>query len=182
MKKMLNKQYVKLCPATKEDYKVVQNMFQYYVYDMAGYIGRQLGWKLEEDGLYELIPSLILYWQEEGRYPFLIRVKEELAGFVLINKQGSTPDVDWNIGEFFIMKPFQRLGLGQMIAELCFDTFKGNWQVMVIPGNIGAYQFWQKTIAHYTQGNFTESLQKLALKGNEERYLFQFFSKAESST
>lgn len=174
MKNDNEKSNIKLIPATQEDFIVVQNMFQYYVYDIASFVGRKMGWKLEENGLYELIPSLPLYWQEKERKPFLVRVNGELAGFVLVNKVGTTSQIDWTMGEFFIMRPYQRLGIGQYVAHLCFDQFLGNWEVMVLPGNEGAYQFWLKTIKDYTQNHFAESFQKIAYKRNEERHVFQF--------
>jgi predicted acetyltransferase len=38
----------------------------------------------------------------------------------------------------------------------CFNQFKGKWEVMVIPGNDGAYKFWKSVIGTYTNEKFSE--------------------------
>ena len=89
--------------------------------------------------------NLSRYWKEPNRHPFLIKVDNELAGFVLINKVGSTPDVDWNIGEFFIVSKFQGKGVGSYVAEQIFNQFPGIWETSQIPENKAAlaYRDWE---------------------------------------
>jgi ribosomal-protein-alanine N-acetyltransferase len=115
---------VKLMPATQEESVIVKNMASFYAYDISRYTGREAGWEFEEDGTYGGPETLSLYWQEPNRYPFLIRVNNELAGFVLVNKIGSAAGIDWNMGEFFIVAKFQGKGLGQ---------YGNSWQRRSIP-------------------------------------------------
>ena len=172
---------IQLIPAQPKDLFVVKNMMQFYIYDMSTYLGRIKGWEMNENGQYDGIETLPLYWQEKDRYPFIVRVDNELAGFALINKIGSSPDIDWNMGEFFITHRFQKQGIGRNIAFQCFDQFQGSWEVMVIPGNDGAYPFWKIIIDQYTHGNFQETMQRLIMKKNEMRHIFKFESKSKSA-
>lgn len=137
-----------LIPATLEDYPIIQNMARFYVYDMSRFCGVLQGWECPEDGLFECF-DLKKYFIEEDRHPFLVRVGEELAGFVMINTYGTSEDVDWNVAEFFILAKFQGKGVGQKLAFKVFDQFKGIWECSAIPQNTGAIDFWQKTIAAY---------------------------------
>ena len=140
-----------LVPATLDDYSKIQNMARFYVYDMS----RFCGWECPEDGLYECFDSK-QYFMEEDRHPFLVRVGEELAGFVMINTYGTSEDVDWNVAQFFILAKFQGKGTGEQVAFKVFDKYKGVWECSVIPQNVGAIRFWQKTIETYTNGNFAK--------------------------
>lgn len=163
---------IKLIACSKQDFTIVKNMSQYYSYDICSYMSHEKGWALEENGLYKNIKSLPLYWEEEDRYPFIVRVKDELAGFVLINKICSFPDADWNMGEFFIMRKFQRKGVGKHAAYECFKQFPGVWTIEVIPGNEGAYRFWRSIISHYTKNNFQEYT--LPVPHKDIRNIFRF--------
>lgn len=148
-------------PATAEFQDTIQNMGRFYAYDISEYMGKlQPGWEFPENGLYEGL-DFSRYWQEPDRYPFLIRVEGELAGFMLINKIGSSPDVDWNMAEFYVVRKFTGQGVGKTAAYWCFKNFPGIWEVMQMPGNNPAICFWKKVIAEYTQGNFEESLKEI---------------------
>lgn len=147
-----------LVKATLEDYPTMQNMARFYVYDMSRYCGRVPGvfdWSCPENGLYECV-DLQLYFIEPNRHAFYVKVGTEKAGFALINKLGTTPDVDWNIGEFFVLAKFQDSGIGQQIAKQLFEKFPGVWEVAAMLENTGAYKFWHKAITRYTGGSFTE--------------------------
>jgi len=66
--------------------------------------------------VYLNVLTLALIVKSQIRMHFLVKVDDKLAGFVLINKVGSTPEVDWNIGEFFIVFKFQGKGVGRCVA------------------------------------------------------------------
>jgi predicted acetyltransferase len=151
---------------------IIQNMARFYVYEMSGYCG----WEIPEDGLYEC-NDLKRYFQEPDRFPFFIKVNEELAGFALINKVGTDNNVDWNMGEFFIIAKFQRTGIGQHVASNLFDQFPGVWEVAAIPENKRAANFWHKIISLYTQGDFTQSLKKVPYPSHNPMIVFRFTSK-----
>lgn len=164
----------KLVPATlDDDYLIIQNMGRFYVYDMSEYI-KDEDWAIPENGLYECI-DFKKYWQENA-HPFLIRYNQELAGFVIVDKKGADPNTDFNMAQFFILRRFKGQGVGKQIAKLCFDQFKGAWEVMVIPNNTGAYQFWKHTIKEYTADKFTESKEIVAHLSQSEKVIFRFTS------
>lgn len=145
----------RLIKAQKTDYPVIQNMARFYVYDMSRHCGSLPGWECPENGLFECV-DLKSYFEDESRGAFFIMVGNEKAGFALINKVGSMPNVDWNMGEFFILAKFQKTGIGQAIAQEIFDKFSGIWEVASIPENTRALSFWRKVVQHYTNGAFSE--------------------------
>ena len=147
---------ISLYKATKDDKDTIQNLGRFYVYEMARYCGFLPTWETPSNGLFECI-SLSSYFEEPDRHAFLIKVEGELAGFVLINKIGSTPDVDWNIGEFFVVSKFQGKGIGRYVAEQIFNQFFGTWETMQIPENKAAIDFWEKVVTRYTNGQFEKS-------------------------
>lgn len=151
------KMKVTLCKAAKEDRDIIQNLGRFYVYEMSRYCGFLPTWETPSNGLFECI-DLSSYSEKPDRYAFLIKVDNELAGFVLINKIGSTPDVDWNIGEFFIVSKFQGKGVGCYVAEQVFNQFPGVWETSQIPENIAAIEFWDKVVCRYSNGQFEKTL------------------------
>ncbi|MDR3476596.1 MAG: GNAT family N-acetyltransferase [Gammaproteobacteria bacterium] len=151
---------LKLIPASISDYSVIQNMGRFYVYDMSEYMGHAKGWEMPQDGLYECI-SFKKYWETDKAYPFLIHYKNEIAGFVIVDNLGCESATEFNMAQFFILRKFKHQGIGKAVANWCFDRFPGRWEVMVMPGNEGAYRFWRSVISHRTQNNFTESTGKV---------------------
>ncbi len=147
---------IKIVEAAQEDLTTVQNLARFYVYEMSRYCGFLKGWETPENGLFECV-DLSYYWNEPNRYPFLIRVNNELAGFVLVNKVGSGPDVDWNMGEFFVISKYQGSGVGCFAAKQIFWQFPGIWEVAQIPENKGAIIFWEKVVNQYTKKKFSKS-------------------------
>ncbi len=147
---------ITLVKATKKDQQTIQNLGRFYVYEMSRYCGFLPGWETPSNGLFSC-RSLRSYCNSEKRHAFLIKVNDELAGFVLVNKIGSTSDVDWNMGEFFVVSKFQKKGVGTSAAEQVFHLFPGIWEVAQMPENQGAIDFWGKMIDRYTKGKFTKN-------------------------
>lgn len=167
---------ITITPAALADHSTIQNMGRFYVYDMSEYLGHLEGWEMPEDGLYECI-DFKKYFEQKDSYPFLVRKGKELAGFVIIDKKGSDDNIDFNMAQFFILRKFKGCGVGKYVAQTCFDKFKGTWEVMVLPGNTGAYTFWKRSIQDYTGGNFTEYNRNIAHLNNCEKNIFKFKSK-----
>jgi len=144
----------KLIPATIDDYPVIQNMARFYVYEMSRECGlNSTDWVCPADGLYESF-DFKHYLTDSDRQAYLIKVNEELAGFVLIYQTGEQPNAQWNIGEFFILVRFQRRGIGRLAAQQVWQHHPGSWEVTVIPENQRALKFWRKAINH----NFAEEV------------------------
>jgi predicted acetyltransferase len=163
-----------LVVAESKDWKIVRNLSRFYVYDISGYCGFLPGWETPIDGLYKCT-SFKKYFNSDKCFPFLIKVDEELAGFVLIDKKASTKDVDWKMGQFFVVRKFQKLGIGQKTAVQVFQMFPGSWEVSVIPENTGAIRFWKTIISSYSRGNFSEAERNVPRKGIRIVYNFTSF-------
>lgn len=145
-----------LIPATMVDYPMIQNMARFYVYDISRECGLHYpGWEIPADGLYEC-DTFIRYFEIPTNKAFLVKVGDEVAGFVMIDKLEILPDIDFNMGQFFILAKFQRTGLADRVAHEVFNTFPGTWSVGVIPENKRALNFWRKCIGDYTGGNYAE--------------------------
>jgi predicted acetyltransferase len=151
---------ITLSKATKDDKNTIQNLGRFYVYEMSRYCGFLPSWEVPQNGLFECI-DLSSYCEKLDRYAFLVKVDDELAGFVLINKVGSTPDVDWNIGEFFIVSKFQGKGVGRYVAENIFNQFPGVWETSQIPENTAAIAFWDNVVSQYSHGRFEKTLKSV---------------------
>lgn len=167
---------IKIIPALIDDYPVIQNMGRFYVYDMSEYLGDEKGWEIPNDGLYECI-DFKKYWETKDAFPFLVYYENELAGFVIVDKKGSESSINFNMAQFFILRKFKGKGIGKYVAQRCFDKFIGKWEVMVIPGNNGAYSFWKAIISNYTDHNFNEYTRSIAHFENSVKQIFCFESK-----
>ncbi len=150
--------FVQIMRATISDYQLIQNMARFYVYDMSRCCGvGDKGWAIPKDGLYEAF-DFKNYFEDASRKAFMVKVNEELAGFVLINKEVKSPSSEWNMGEFFIIARFQGKGIGGRVAKEIWNLHPGNWEVSVIPENKSALEFWRKNISNFTNNNFKENI------------------------
>lgn len=164
---------IKLVLATIADYPTIQNMARFYVYDMSRYCGMSYPeWRCPDDGLYEC-DDFKKYIEDPISEAFLIKVYDELAGFVLIDKFCAIEAVDWNMGQFFILAKFQQTGLGLTVARKIFKKFPGKWSVGAMSENTRAVAFWRKLISEVSRGNYTEQLktsEELKTKDHPEPY------------
>lgn len=167
--------------ALESEKNIIQNLACFYTYDMSRYCGFLPGWETPHDGRFTCF-DLSRYWSEPNRYPFLIKVDNELAGFALVHKIGSSNDVDWTIGEFFIIAKFQGKGVGRTAAHKLFKQFPGKWEVMQIPQNTPAIAFWEKVIGEFSGGDLTKSQKILEEPTPHLMVAMTFYSKATSHT
>lgn len=166
---------VSIVEASLDDYPTIQNMARFYVYDMSRYCGHiSSEWAIPKNGLYECFDFKV-YFEDIERKAYLIKVDEELAGFVLLNKCSTTPSVDWNKGEFFILAKFQGTGLSRQVTELIWSMHYGLWEVSVIPENIRGLAFWRKAISQATKGKYSEEIKIVDYDPDQpKRYIFNF--------
>lgn len=160
--------------ASIDDYPTIQNMGRFYVYDISEYMGDETGWEMPENGLYECI-DFKKYWEDKNSYPHLIRHHSELAGFVIVDKKGSDTSIEFNMAQFFILRKFKNKGIGRYVANYCFDHYRGTWEIMVMPRNTGAYNFWKKVISGYTN-DYSEYTRTVAHLNNCTKNIFKFNS------
>jgi predicted acetyltransferase len=60
------------------------------------------------------------------------------------------------VAEFFVMKKYRKLGVGQHVSTELFNKFSGIWKVSQMETNLPAQSFWRKTIERYTNNNYQE--------------------------
>ncbi len=142
-------------PTTLDDYATIENMWRYYVYDMGRYCGLLKGWECPIN-LSFTPDDLTHYFVDPSKKVFLIKIEEQLAGFVFLNKISASPIVEWKICEFFIVARFQGMGVGQHVAKEIFSRYPGKWSVAAILENLSAIKFWRKIINEISCDQFTE--------------------------
>ncbi len=145
---------IEIVEAILEDKPVIQNLARFYIYDLSEYQKR----KCPDDGLYE-DEDYIRFWSEQGKYCYLVKCDDELAGFVFVQEEGSSENIDYEISEFFILRKFRGTCVAQYTAKAIFDKFHGNWEVMAISGNLPAEKFWDRVINDYTKGSYSKALE-----------------------
>ncbi len=142
---------INLEPILLEQKSVFMQMMELYMYDFSEFSDADIN----EYGYfgYSRIDD---YWNEEGRYPFFIRVDEKLAGLVLVRSCCEYNDLPnpHNIAEFFVMKKYRRKGVGNVAAMKVFDMFPGSWEVSQWTNNLSAQNFWKQVISEYTKGKY----------------------------
>ena len=134
---------IELVPASRDEEPVLANLLQLYIYDFSELVDVDMG----DDGRF-VYPQLPLYWNDPGRYPFLVRVDGRLAGFVLVKTRLESGIRD--IAEFFVMRRYRRRGVGRRIAHEVWSRFRGGWEVRVRETNLPARQFWASPILSFT--------------------------------
>ena len=135
----------------REQKSVFVQMMELYMYDFSEFSDDDIN----EYGYfgYSRIDD---YWNEEGRYPFFIRVDGKLAGLVLVRSccEHNNLANPHNIAEFFVMKKYRRKGVGKVAAMTIFDMFPGGWEVSQWKNNLPAQNFWKQIIHEYTNGTY----------------------------
>jgi predicted acetyltransferase len=152
---------VEVLPATPEQEPVLANMLELYAHDLSEFFDV----RLQADGRFGY-PMLSRYWEEESRFPFLVKVDGELAGFVLVSR-GSRVSGDpmaWDMAEFFIVRGFRKRGIGAAVASEIWRRFAGAWEVRVLEANEPARAFWNSAIRAFAGSDARESVIDLQQK------------------
>jgi predicted acetyltransferase len=144
---------------SREDKPLLENLIQLYQYDFSEMSrGDPQHGNVKEDGRFYNI-DLDAYYTQAEHHEYLVRVDGEIAGFVLVSPGRSFRDADesvWWIDEFFVMRKYRRLGVGEHVATTLFDRFPGTWQVAQMDVNTGAQAFWRSVIGNYTNDDYVE--------------------------
>lgn len=135
---------VEIISATTAQISVVANMMQLYIHDFSEFWFDQPQGDLQADGLYALPENLQSYWDAPDRAALLVKLGDNMAGFALLNGHAhSGKPVDWNMGEFFILRKYRRAGVGTAAVQAVFAKFPGRWETAVARRNVGAEAFWR---------------------------------------
>ncbi len=166
---------ISIINATLDDYPCIQNMARFYVYDLSRDCGSiSSDWAIPEDGLYESF-DFKNYFEESSRKAYLVKVYDEIAGFVLLNQATEDSTNNWNIGEFFIIAKFQGAGIAARVAKEIWNMHPGRWEVSVIPNNKSALKFWENAISEFTSGTFRKQIKEVTYDEHcPRRIIFEF--------
>ena len=124
---------IEVSPALVDDKSLIQRMMELYQHDLSEFENNDLdshacfGYRFLDH-----------YWKEKGRHPFIVRVDDKLAGFVLVNRNTHLPGNEWAIAEFFVMRKYRRRGIGKAVAFYLFDQFREKWEVRETEANVPA--------------------------------------------
>lgn len=130
---------------------LLRNLLEHYCYDMSEWFD----FDTTADGSYSYDTSSI--WAN-GYRAYLAKVGSSIAGFALVGSAAA-----WlgdprgqDVHEFFVMRKFRRLGVGQSMAGLVWNEHPGEWLVRVLEANEPAVRFWRATVSAYSLGAFRE--------------------------
>ena len=129
---------VTVCPATAEEWPVVERRAQQERHDLSqfrGYVPRA-------DGTYAF-DRLDLFRAAPGRQAWLIRYGLTLAGFALTRplESGGT-----SMYAFFIVRGLRRHGVGLQAARELLRLIPGVWGIAFQDENAGAQPFWDVSL------------------------------------
>jgi predicted acetyltransferase len=163
---------IEIREAARGERPIVERLLQLYTYDFSEFAGSSsLHNRVGPDGRFPY-PWLDLYWTEEGREPFLLRVDGDLAGFVFLNRwSASGKPVDRSIAEFFVMRKYRREGIGTRMAHGVLRDRPGRWEIPVARYNAPALAFWQRVVHGLDPADLEE------ISGDGERWsgpIFRF--------
>lgn len=86
-------------------------------------------------------------------YAYFIKEDNEILGFVLIDDHENN---NYEISEFFVLNEYKNKHIGETVANIVFNKYRGNWVVKVVPLTSSAELFWKKVIDRYTSGDYKE--------------------------
>ncbi|HYH79132.1 MAG TPA: GNAT family N-acetyltransferase [Longimicrobium sp.] len=162
---------VEVLHAAAEEAPILANLLELYAHDFSEFVDIQL----QPGGRFGY-SNLSRYWAEEGRFPFLVKVDGNLAGFVLVAK-GSRINADpsvWDVAEFFVVRGHRKRGIGAAVAHEIWRRFPGRWEVRVMESNPAA-AFWARAVEGFTHSGAEEHSYEL----HERRWrVFSFVSPA----
>jgi predicted acetyltransferase len=144
---------VEILNASIDDKSLLQKMMELYQHDLSEFTKTNL----DKHGYFGY-SYLDNYWAEPSRYPFLVRVDGQLAGFVLVNQFTCLPASQYSLAEFFILRKYRKYGIGRKVAVYIFDLFCGHWEIYQPHANVIAKKFWKSVIGTYTEGLYTETV------------------------
>ncbi|MGI9111129.1 MAG: GNAT family N-acetyltransferase [Gaiellaceae bacterium] len=137
------------------DLAALRRLYPPYLHDLSSFTEH---YRLDEDVSWQ--PSYLEDWL--GRptsHSLLIRADGLPSGFALVAEQPfphMPRDIDFQLAEFFVARPYRRRGVGRAAALATLRTFKGSWNLSVFDRNLPAVAFWRAVTGELTDGATTE--------------------------
>lgn len=138
---------LELIRASAEHQSALGNLLQLYMHEFSELVPIDVG----DDGRY-VYENLSLFWSDDSRLPFLVRLDGKLAGFALVTKSSAPTDnrEAWDMTEFFVLRRYRHRGIGTQLAKKVWLHCPGRWQIRVLEKNVVARRFWEFSIAEFT--------------------------------
>ena len=131
-----------------EERAALEQLVQFYVYDFAEFLAPERRAHLQDDGRFPPLPHIDEYWTEPNRSVWFLRAHGALCGFALLNGHShSGAPVDFNVGEYFVARPYRRTGLGTWAIVRLLNEHPGTWEISISARNRPAQAFWPRAIA-----------------------------------
>jgi len=141
---------ISIVPVSKDEKEILRNLLEKYNYEFSQYENTDVN----DLGLYGY-DWLDVYWTEENRFAYFIKVDNKLAGFIMVNDYRETKiETDYTMSELFVMYKYRKMGVGTYAVKNMFDKYKGKWQLMYHPKNTSSKSFWNKIVNEYTKGRY----------------------------
>src|SRR6185503_13875824 len=119
----------------KAESETLSSFIRDYVDEMSAIIAAPLG----------NYPRFELYWTEPGRrWPHRIELDSKPAGFALIRLNDDLNR--YEVGEFFVSRPYRRGGVGLAAARLVLGLYPGSWRITQREANSNAIAFWHRVL------------------------------------
>ena len=139
---------VTVTAAAPHERPLIEGLFQFYAYDFSEFAANGSDFAFDDRGELGPYPYMASYWNDADRWPLVIRVDGEAAGFTLLNThshRGGT--VERNMAEFFVARRFRRRGVALQAVHRILSLHPAAWEIAVSERNAPALAFWPKAIA-----------------------------------
>ena len=130
---------VRLRAADRSEWPVVENLLQFYNYELSAWYPIALG----ADGRYAIAPKAE-YLGRPGTQAWLILVDDELAGLAVVDDELVDTRRDLNLGYFFVARRFRRRGVGSAAFGGLLARYPGQWELYYLARNRAAAVFWPR--------------------------------------
>ena len=135
-----------------ENKKIIYNLLQFVLYDSTFYMDNDIN----KEAVFEY-KWLDNYFTDDDRDAYIIYDGEDnILGMAMVNSYLKVPHKckAQCIAEFLVLPKYRRCNIGKRVAHLIFNMYDGEWEVQPMENNEGAYMFWEKTIAEYSNNNY----------------------------
>ncbi len=145
---------VRLVPASKDHQGWISAELQAYLAELSQFASIDKN----AAGQYEY-PYLDHYWREPDRYPFVIYLDDDAAGFLLMREDLNPADESSlrEIAELYVLPAFRQRSVASSAVKEVTVYFPGNWRAAVLSTNDVAYTFWRQLISALDPA-FTETI------------------------
>lgn len=134
--------------AEAPDRAVLFKLLELYQHDLSDI------WDQDVDASGDYGYPLDAFFTEQTHRAYLFTVNTNYAGCALVNGSTRFQHNEHWMAQFFVMKKYRGMGVGQTAARHIFDCIRGRWEVGQVTGNTGALAFWTKIISEYTANQF----------------------------